>query len=216
MRYLQNFTHLAEGVKDSKSDLTASLRQAAQRPKTPLGFILHFCNKFYLGSTDTFHEFACEVVQIWGYVDEARYYFDFAYLLQDLSDCLDGSEQSVYDLEEAVLWTGLQPVGGKFFDMIDSKNPIVASEFIVSKFSNAKEILTKHPEGYCGSPEYLSRSIENDLSSLAHYANYDSSKPGEEYGENAFTLEEILNKLPKSLREQTPRLIQFYQSFSLM
>jgi hypothetical protein len=101
--------------------------------------------------------------------------------------------------------------------MIDSKNPIVASESIVSKFSNAKEILTKHPGGNWGSdPGYLSRSIENDLSSLAHYANYDSSKPGEEYGENAFTLEEILNKLPKSLREQAPRLIHFYQSSSLM
>jgi hypothetical protein len=176
-----------------------------------IGFVFYFDGHFHIGSYPTFHEFAQEVVGYSSESEDDRIYLDPNYLYQDLVASYDDSEQTAIIFEGMVLWTCVKPrPTNKFYHVVSSQNPFIMGETLLKYFYDIKEIMLKYPQGNQEDPRYLSLSIENDPDLIDRYGEYDNTKPqGYEYGENMFSLKEILKGVNPQSKELKAKMV-FY------
>lgn len=177
--------------------------------KSPLGFVFKYATTIYYGSSMSFDGFAKKIIyELIGKEDDLEnFYYDLSFMLGDLSYYSPGYAQL---LDDSSLWTGLEPKKVDYFDYFEDVNPVISYKTLKDNFSNLDEIMLRHSSGNPGVPDYISKSIENDIELVKNYVGYDSANPKNDYSKY-FTFDEIMSKVRINKAEKE-KIIKGYKA----
>jgi hypothetical protein len=160
MKHLKSYSKLYESQKEPKMQ----------------GFLIYNSKGWFTaGVYATFDEFAKTLVDRFSFSIDAEFFPDSDFL----DDKIDELDQYEYNDVDFYIWTGLKPRGGEeILAEYDARDIFKTAEQLEKLFTNAKELITAHPNGTPPDPfdlECAARSIENDPSQLEqYYEAYDS------------------------------------------
>lgn len=124
--------------------------------------------QYYAGICDTFYKFAQSILE------DVGHYPDYLELeeIKDIEEVMDRVVDTMEPGEfEYCMWQGLTPVADtEVYTTLTLDNPYETVRELDNLFTNAKEIMLKHPNGNGEDLTYIARSIEAQPEAITIYA----------------------------------------------
>jgi hypothetical protein len=123
--------------------------------------------QYYVGICDTFYEFAQYILEDIGYYPDDFELDDIKDVDEVMNRCMDTIEPKVFNY---CMWQGLTPkADAHVYTTLTLDNPYETVRELDDLFTNAKDVMLKHPDGNGENLTYLARSIEANPEALKLY-----------------------------------------------
>ncbi len=158
---LKPYEHISEAATTHKSQGFIVLIKASGNDDI-------YTFQYYVGICGTFYEFAQYILEDVGYLPDDFELVDVKDIDETMNKYLDTIEPKVF---EYCMWQGLTPkADAHVYTTLTLDNPYETVRELDSLFTNAKDVMLKHPNGNDEDLTYIARSIEFEPEALDLYS----------------------------------------------